>query len=273
MINYTLSTIALIVQLNILAFSQDSTQLSGLPTIYTVHIDEVMPSSMQRFEQLNTAQTRSQHTILEEYNLPLTPVYELSTSSGMYMSLRAKTLYGDLDKPLQYPDDIKKLFAEKVSPYSDTIHTLLRYHHNEIWKLDGSGSYIPKSFSPNPSATKFLHLRSEWVKPPMNATYDSILTLFRQALDKQKYPLACIVLYSQYGTGANHYLWHARNQAEYVKSPSPDQVLISAYGKEEGTRLYQQWQQCLFKVDDFDMEVRPDLTDLRKDQPWFVITK
>ncbi len=93
------------------AFPQDSTQLSGLPTIYTVHIDEVMLSLVQRFEQLNTAQVRARSAIFEEHKLPLTPVYELSTSSGMYMSLRAKTLYGDLDKSPQYPDDVKKLFA------------------------------------------------------------------------------------------------------------------------------------------------------------------
>ncbi len=107
----------------------------------------------------------------------------------------------------------------------------------------------------------------------MGSTYDSVVTLYRKALDKQKYPLACIVMYSQYGTGANHYLWHARNQAEFLKAPTPEQILIVAYGKEEGIKLYRLWKECLFKVQDYDMEVRPDLTDLRADQPWFGITK
>ena len=255
------------------SYSQDSTQLSGLPTIYAVHIDDIVPSFAQRFEQLNTAQARARNGILEQYSLPLNPAYEFSASTGTYISLRAKTLYGDLDKPPQYPDEVKKLFAENVSPYSDTIHTLLRAHHNEIWKLDEPGSYIPKSFNPDPSVTRFVHLRTEWVKPPMSATYDSIVTLFRLALDKQKYPLACIVLYSQYGNGANHYLWHARNQAEFVKAPAAEQVLMSAYGMEEGQRQYQQWQKCLLRSEDYDAEARPDLTDLRKDQPWFGIKK
>ena len=239
----------------------------------TVHIDEVTLSSMQRFEQLDIAQMRARNKILEELNLPVTPGYALSTSGGMYLSFRPRTMYGELDTPPKYPDDVRKLMAAQVDPYSDTVHTLLRIHHNEIWKLDASVSYIPKSFNTDPSVSKFAHLRSEWVKPPMNGTYDSVLVLFRQALDKQKYPLACIAFFSQYGTGANHFLWHARNQAEYVKAPSPEQVLVSAYGKEEGARLYQQWQQCLYKEEDYDADVRPELTDLRKGQPWFGITK
>lgn len=254
-----------------ITFPQDSTQLSGLPTIYTVHIDEVMLSSMQQFERLNTAQVRARNAILEEHKLPITPVYELSTSSGTYISLRSKTQYGDLDTPPQYPDDVKKLMAEKVSPYSDTIHTLLRIHHSEIWSLDQKGSHIPKSFNPDPSVTKFAHLRSEWVKPAINAIYDSVLTRFRAALDKQKYPMACILFYSSYGTGGNHYLWHARNHAEYVKAQTAEQILVGAYGNEEGEKLYQQWQECLFKSEDNDAEVRPDLTDLRRDQTWFGI--
>src|SRR5262245_52831344 len=105
------------------AFSQDSTQLPGLPIIYTVHIDEVMPSSMRRFEQLDVAQVHARNKILEEHNLPITPGYELSTSDGIYFSLRPRKLYEELDKPSQYPDDIRKLMAEKVNPYSDTVHT------------------------------------------------------------------------------------------------------------------------------------------------------
>ncbi|HTK81677.1 MAG TPA: hypothetical protein VL633_05250, partial [Bacteroidota bacterium] len=216
------------------AFSQDSTRLSGLPRIYTVHIDEVQPSSMTRFEQLNSAQVNARNAILEERQLPLSPSYQMNSSDGVYFSLRPRKAYGDLDNPPTYPDDVKKLMSEKVNPYSDTVHTLLRYHHNELWLLDQSGSYLPSSFNADPTVTKFVHLRKESVIPPMNAAYDSVVTLYRKALDKIKFPLACIVFFSQYGNGANYYLWHARNFAEYLKAPTPEQVLIRAYGSEQG---------------------------------------
>lgn len=270
--------VSVLVFLAVNAFGQDSTHLSSarspwdnLPTIYTVHIDEVMISSMQRFEELNAAQVRARTALLEQHQLPITPAYEISTSLGLYISFRPKKSYTEFDQPVKYPDDVKKLMNEKVNPYSDTVHTLLRIHHNEIWALDQSGSYIPGSFSSDPSVTKFVHLHSERVKPPMNATYDSVLTRFRAALDKQNYPLACIVFYSQYGTGAKHYLWHARNHAEFLKAPTPEQILVGAYGNEEGEKLYQQWQECLFDTEDADAVVRLDLTDLRKDQTWFGI--
>jgi len=264
---------ALFVLLNLSSYSQDSTQLSSLPTIYTVHIDAVMLSLMQRFEQLDAAQVHARNEILREHNLPVTPSYEFSTSDGLYFSLRGRKSYTEFDQRPNYPDDVRKLMNEKVNPYSDTVHTLLRIHHNEIWLLDPKGSYIPRKFNPDPWVNKYLHLRSEWVKPPMNATYDSILTRFRAALDKQKYPFACIVFYSQYGTGANHYLWHARNHAEFLKESSPEQILVGAYGSDEGEKLYQEWQDCLFRAEDIDADVRPELTDLRKEQTWLDIKR
>ena len=81
-----MKTAIIIAQLIVLAscaYSQDSTHPSALSTLYTVHIDEVTLSSMQRFEQLDIAQMRARNKILEEHNLPVTPGYALSTSGGL----------------------------------------------------------------------------------------------------------------------------------------------------------------------------------------------
>src|SRR5437867_6398442 len=88
--------------------SQDSTQLSNLATIYTVHIDEVPLSLMQRFEQLNAAQVHARNEILQKHNLPITPSYEFSTSDGIYFSLRGRKSYTEFDQRPNYPDDVKK---------------------------------------------------------------------------------------------------------------------------------------------------------------------
>src|SRR5512132_2730651 len=100
----TALVIAHIVVLVACANSQDSTHPAAPARLYTVHIDEVTLSSMQRFEQLSNAQMRARNKILEEHNLPLTPGYEISTSGGMYFSFRPRTMYGELDTPPQYSD-------------------------------------------------------------------------------------------------------------------------------------------------------------------------
>src|SRR5258706_2983219 len=84
------------------ALSQDSTQLSSLPTIYTVHIDEVVLESMPRFEQLNVAQVHARNEILLGHNLPITPSYEFSTSDGIYFSLRGRKSYTEFDQRPNY---------------------------------------------------------------------------------------------------------------------------------------------------------------------------
>ncbi|HTK81678.1 MAG TPA: hypothetical protein VL633_05255, partial [Bacteroidota bacterium] len=81
--------------------------------------------------------------------------------------------------------------------------------------------------------------------------------------------LACIVFFSQYGNGANYYLWHARNFAEYLKAPTPEQVLIRAYGSEQGVRLYQLWQSCLVNYEVMEMTTRPDMAGLKPNERWF----
>ncbi len=71
---------------------------------------------------------------------------------------------------------------------------------------------------------------------------------FSRALLKEKFPLSCIVLYSVYGTGANHFVWHARTREELTHAQSSEQILIDAYGEQEGTALWKKWNECLYKT-------------------------
>jgi hypothetical protein len=248
--------------------AQSNIQLAKL---WTVHIDEVLPQSIAEFERVGSTQAQLRDSILRAHKLPVSSSYSFNSADGKYFSLRPRTSYGELDQPLKLPDAVRKIFRELVNPYSDTAHSTLRDHHNEIWMWDSSSSYFPATFVPTIQELRYVHIRSEWVKPPMNVVYDSVMTRFREALVKERYPLTCIAFFSSYGSGANHYLWHARRSIDLVNASTPEQILIIAYGEQEGKALARTWNDCLFKTEDTDAMINPDDTNLGRDLPWLGI--
>ena len=259
----------LTLQLTILSgilFAQDTTHVSAKATLFSVHIDEVVPEQVQRFEDLNATQMRARSKVYKENHVPIPPGYEYSATGSKYFSLRPRSSYVELDKPSKLSDKVKKLLKSQVDPYSDTIHPLLRFHHNELWMLDTAGSYLPIPY--DPEKMNVVHIRMEWVVPKMGDVYDSVHTLFLKALQKINAPVACLSMYSMYGNGTNIYLYHAHNNEEIQQVKDPVGVLQKAYGREEAFKIYQLWQTCLFSYDDLDATPRPDLTDLQPGVMW-----
>ncbi len=242
-----------------------------LSKLWTVHIDEVLPQSIADFERVGKTQTRLRDSILLAHSLPVNPSYSFNNPEGKYVSLRARASYGELDQPSKLPDDVRKIFKDFVNPYSDTAHTTLRIHHNEIWSWDSSGSYFPPAFQPTVTELRYVRLHSEWVKPPMDAVYDFVMTRFHDALVKEHYPLTCIAFFSSYGTGANHYVWHARRSIDLVNASTPEQILITAYGELEGKSLMRKWNDCLFKSEEMDAMINSDDNSSGKEMPWLGI--
>lgn len=271
-LNKTLFSVLFMVFLPLLMKAQPKPPAIQMAKLWTVHIDNVSQSNSREFERLDSTQAYVHDSILRMYHMPVIPTYCIQTTEGKYFTFRARNSYGDLDQRPKYPDEVKKLFTENVNPYSDTIHTLLGDHHNEVWMWDSSSSYFPEIFLPNVVSIRYIHIHSEWVKPPMDALYDSVTTLFHAALLKEKFPLSCIVLYSVYGTGANHFVRHARTREELTHAQSSEQILIDAYGEQEGTALWKKWNECLYKTEDVDAVINTAITNLEPDMPWFGIT-
>ena len=246
-------------------------RVTASSVLFTVHIDEVGRESIGRFEGLNEAQARARNAVLSDNHLPAPPGYTLSTPEGKYFAFRGRASFGDLDKTPNYPDEVKEQFREKVDPYSDSIHPLLTFHHNEIWRLDTASSYVPATA--DFAQMSFAMIHSEWVIPGMDDRYDSVVTLFRQALEKESAKQACLVFYSSYGSGGQHFVWQARNKDELADAHHPATILIGAYGEAEGNRIMSLWKSSLLRSEDTEALARPEMNDLPAGTPWLGILR
>ncbi len=252
------------------SFAQETPRITSSSKFFTVHVDEIEPAFTQRFEELNAMQMRTRNQIYKENHIDIPPGFEYAASGGKYISLRPRASYTELDQPMKFSDDVKKLISEKVSPYSDTVHEMLRYHHNEIWSIDTSVCYLPKNY--DPTKMTMSHIRVDMVIPKMTHLYDSVMTLFIQALKKIDSPMSLIAMYSSYGSGANYYLYHASTTEEISDARNPKAFLIKAYGADEAKKIKELWYKCLFSYDAMDATVRPDLIDLQPGVMWLGVS-
>lgn len=233
-----------------------------LPKVWTVHIDQVLPDSQQRFEQLAAAQAKARNRVLAGHGLPTPPTYEISTRDGSYLALRPRESYAELERTL--PDSVNALMRRDVSPFSDTIHTFLAIHHSEIWTLDKELSFVPGGFDPLRST--FIHVVVEEIRPPASGVYDSLTAGLYQALRTAGSPCTVLVFYSTYGTGGVRHVWLSD---EPLSLPA---LAARAFGL-EGAELFLKRRQAFLVGEsrEFDALARPELTDLPPGTPWFGI--
>ena len=210
------------------SFAQNAPRITSSSKFFTVHIDDVEPFYVKRFEELNATQMRTRNQIYKEHHIDIPPGFEYTASGGKYFSLRPRASYSELDQPIKLPDEVQKLITEKVNPYSDTVHTMLQFHHNEIWSIDTSVCYLPKTY--DPTKMTMCHIRVDMVIPKMTHLYDSVMTLFIQALKKIDSPMSLIAMYSSYGNGSNYYIYHASTIEEISDARNPKAFLAKAYG-------------------------------------------
>ncbi|MBI1805731.1 MAG: hypothetical protein HYR76_01615 [Ignavibacteria bacterium] len=250
-------------------FAQERQQTDSLPTLYTVHIDEVEPEMVNRFEELSERQSRLRNTILKEHHLPLRTSYEISTAYGMYMTFRPRSSFTEFDQQSTTPPDVRKILQEKVNVMDDSFHATLRTHHNEIWQLDKEMAYFPTQSASKKLVPGFIHIRSELVKPGKDGVYDTLTKKFHEALIKQQHPIGCLVFFGQYGDGSYKFVWQAEGKEQYQQAGGTEAIFLAAFGKQEADRLMNAWRDCLIKVTDLDATPRPDLNSLEPAQGWF----
>lgn len=248
-------------------------QLKSISKLWSVHVDEVDSSQSARFEQLVGAQFKARNTILKEHNISIKLNYEIVTGGLIYMRFIPRTSFAELDQPPKFPDEVKQLLKARVNVMDDEIHVTLRTHHNELWQFDEESSYLPESVFADGAMPKFIHVHSEWVTPGKSGLYDSIMTLFHDALKTTRHPLACLVFYSSYGDGSYQYFWHAENKEQFVHSSTQKDIFVAGFGLEEGSNLFDQLQGCLIKSMDIDASSRQDLLGLEEELPWFGISR
>lgn len=249
----------------------------GVPSmapLWTVHIDEVRPDKAAEFERLAITENQKLHAILREHGQPIMPVFEIVTAGGVYISLRPKTTFAELDAPSSIPDDVAKLLKAVTDPLDVPIHAALKYHHNEIWRYHAADSYIPASASRPPASESrqatpgYVQIVSERVIPGMEEKYGALHDELIAALRKSGYPWSVLTFSSSYGDGAYKSLWQAESKAAFLKAGDRAAVLTAGLGREAADKMLADWKSCLAGSESVDATPRRDYTDLPDSVRW-----
>ena len=249
------------------AAQQPPTDPSMAP-LWTVHIDEVRPDKAAEFERLNIVENKGVHAILREHDQPITPVYEIMTTGSVYMSLRPRLGFTELDGPSKVPEDVSKLLAAVTGPLDGPIHAALKYHHNEIWRFHKADSYIPAASGKALSTPGYIQFISERVIPGMEDRYGELVDAQNAALKKSNYPYSVLMFTSTYGDGAYKYLWQADSKAAFLKAGDRAAVLTAVLGKQTARQMLADWKRCLAGSETRDATARRDYADLAESVPW-----
>ncbi len=241
-----------------------------LPLIWVIHTDEVYPSKVNKFEELVQVQSKTLNNIFKEYKVPIKPSYEISTKDFSYLTFRTYNSFVEFNEPSKLPPEAIKLAKEKAYSLDDEIHSCLQNHYNQIWYLDEELSYFPINLPSKESLPKFMHIRSEWVKPEKSDVYDAVIKQVKEVLTKAKYPVGYLAFSASYGDGACKFLWYADNK-QHLQQLDVEAVLLSVLGKEQTKQLMQKWNDSLIKTSDIDVFSRPELTSFDLSQSWFAL--
>jgi hypothetical protein len=247
----------------------------SMAPLWTVHIDEVRPDKAAEFERLNIEENKGLHAILREHGQPIAPVYEIVTTGGVYMSLRPKRSFAELDAPSSVPDDVAKLLKAVTDPLDGPIHAALKYHHNEVWRYHAADSYVPAAPGSSLPATGsrqatpgYIQIVSERVIPGMEEKYGALHDALVAALRKSGYPWSVLTFTSSYGDGAYKSLWQADSKAAFLKTGNRAAVLTAGLGREAADKMLADWKSCLAGSETVDATARRDYTDLPELVPW-----
>jgi len=235
----------------------------SIAPLWTVHIDEVRPEKAAEFERLNIAENKGVHAILREHGQPITPVYEFVMTGSVYMSMRPKLSFAEIDAPSTIPDDVAKLLKTVTDPLDEPIHAALKYHHNEIWRYRPAGSYIPVAQGSATATPGYVQIVSERAIPGMEDKYGDLVDAINALLKKSGYRWPVLMFTSSYGDGAYKYLWQADSKAAFLKAGDRDAALTAALGKVAADKML-----CLAGSETVEAKPRRDFTDLPESAPW-----
>ncbi|HEV2617493.1 MAG TPA: hypothetical protein VGU63_12885 [Candidatus Acidoferrales bacterium] len=167
---------------------------------------------------------------------------------GTYLLVRRWTHWADLDKPVAQVD------AEEAKDMGDTIAKIVRKVYEEIPELD----HPARSSRP----LKYYDIETFHVPLAKQGQFAAAMARFREAVEKTKASVDVSFLAldegGQFGTWQvvfGHDSW-----ADFG-GPTPDQILVNAFGKAEGTAIVNEVSDVVGGSFTMDVvEFRPELS-------------
>src|SRR5690348_279804 len=169
-------------------------------------------------------------------------------NAGKYFLVRRWMHWADLDNP------VPQIHAEEQKDMGDTITKSVREVYEEIPALD----HPARSSRP----LKYYDIETFHVPLAKQGQFAAAMAQFREAVEKTKTPVD--VSFLALDEGGQFGTWlvvFGHNSWADFGGPTPDQILVNAFGKEEGTAIVNQVSDLVGGSFTMDVvEFRPELS-------------
>jgi len=170
---------------------------------------------------------------------------------GTYLLVSRWMRWADLDKPVK---PVAQIRAEEEKDMGDTVANGVRKVYEEIPALD----HPARSSRP----LKYYDIETFQVPLAKQGQFAVAMARFREAVEKTKTPVD--VSFLALDEGGQFGTWlvvFGHNSWADFGGPTPDQILVNAFGKEEGTAIVNQVSDLVGGSFTMDVvEFRPELS-------------
>lgn len=154
---------------------------------------------------------------------------------------------------------------DAVNQYDAGDVALLAPHYTQIWRRSPADDFVStKNKDATELSAAFGRIEIRQVEPRDGDRVDQLWKEIRAALSAADYPISCRVFQSSYGAGDTIFLWLASDRETLSAAPSLEAALARQLGKQEGSRLSQEWKRLVFGGKTLSIERRADLSNLGK---------
>ncbi len=231
------------------------------PTLWVIRHFQVEPTKVVQFEEALGEIAKG----FEQANLG--PEYTWLTSSGYlsvgdYRVMYALRSFADLDRQDAWRKPVetvlgKAKLAELERQEASAIRTVKTVVSRHVEEL----SYRPKESALAGRPAGFVHVGVDYVRPSQLEQYMAVIKRFRNALASINVPFSYDVYEVLLGSEQVFmFAWPTETADQYYRSISLPRFLMEALGREATVKLGNEWRECLWKFEMYDLRPLPELS-------------
>lgn len=151
---------------------------------------------------------------------------------------------------------------EKVTDYDSGDVALVSPHYTQIWTRSPGYDFVPPDKSDLSELTAMFGRLEVLQEDQQTDRATPLWKEINEALALQKYPLVCRSFFTTYGTGQIVRIWLAPSREIYENAPTMQDAAARQLGKKKATTIFGELNKVLEVRQTFEIERRPDLSNL-----------
>jgi hypothetical protein len=229
-----------------------------------VHVDSVRRDKAAIFEaaRLRWLKTLRQDTFLLPDGRPLF-WHARKGKVQTYFTFYPFARFADLDARRESVSKTQQTVGQaKVDDYDSGDVAIVSPHYSQIWQRSPSYDFVPSDKSDLSELTAMFGRLEILQKDQQTNRVEPLWKEISEALALQKYPLACRSFFTTYGTGQIVRVWLASSRAIYENAPTMRDAVARQLGKKRAITILGELDKVLEIQQTFEIERRPDLSNL-----------